>query len=269
MNIYHYTTIEVLALILANKTIKFSRLDKVDDLDEGRITHDGTPLSHIFFASCWSAESEESIAMWKLYTKDGIGVRIGLDSATIFDDQIEALVKEPDINKINATLGNKDYFDTLIIRQNYVEYVSDPMSVIQKGIRPYNDATNSIHIDNTVIGYTKDKSWEFQQEYRFLKMILPKDHNTTCLMPGKTFDTGWSETYNLLKAGKGPESAPGIPLEYDLVPLGKNALNSLNIVLGPNCKEEHKLIVESLCEKFKIKAVIRPSKLTGRVRFKS
>ena len=34
MKIYHYTSIETLALILKNKTIRFNRLDHVDDVDE-------------------------------------------------------------------------------------------------------------------------------------------------------------------------------------------------------------------------------------------
>ena len=34
MKLYHYTTIDTLALILKNRTIRFNRLDKVDDLEE-------------------------------------------------------------------------------------------------------------------------------------------------------------------------------------------------------------------------------------------
>ena len=34
MKIYHYTTIDALAMILSNRSIKFSRLDKVDDMEE-------------------------------------------------------------------------------------------------------------------------------------------------------------------------------------------------------------------------------------------
>ncbi len=34
MEIHHYTSIENLALILKNKTIRFTRLDKVDDSEE-------------------------------------------------------------------------------------------------------------------------------------------------------------------------------------------------------------------------------------------
>lgn len=34
MKIYHYTSIETLALIIKNKTIRFNRLDFVDDCEE-------------------------------------------------------------------------------------------------------------------------------------------------------------------------------------------------------------------------------------------
>ena len=39
--IYHYTTIESLALILKNKTLLFNRLDCVDDLEEGSVCSSG------------------------------------------------------------------------------------------------------------------------------------------------------------------------------------------------------------------------------------
>lgn len=35
--IYHYTSIENLALILKNKSIRFNRLDHVDDKEEANI----------------------------------------------------------------------------------------------------------------------------------------------------------------------------------------------------------------------------------------
>ena len=41
MKLYHYTSIETLALILKNGTIKFNRLDTVDDLEEAGYTSDG------------------------------------------------------------------------------------------------------------------------------------------------------------------------------------------------------------------------------------
>ena len=37
MKLYHYTSVNTLYYILKNKTIRFNRLDKVDDIDEGEL----------------------------------------------------------------------------------------------------------------------------------------------------------------------------------------------------------------------------------------
>lgn len=78
MRIHHYTTIDTLALILKNKTIRFNRLDKVDDLEEN-ITANGVKIGQYSFVSCWTEDESESIPLWKLYTGSGIGVRISLE----------------------------------------------------------------------------------------------------------------------------------------------------------------------------------------------
>lgn len=266
MRIFHYTTIESLALILSHKTIKFSRLDKVDDLDEGKIEFGGTPLSHIFFASCWSMDANESIAMWKLYTRDGVGVRIELDSETIFDNPIKQLFEKG----LMDIIGNKHYFDTILIFNSPVKYVPYPLAIIQASIKPYANYKDleGFVMDSNVIGFTKDTSWSFQQEYRFLKMILPRDHKTTNIIPEENFNLGWKETYSLLLNGQCPEKIPGIPLEEVYVPIGEDAFHKIKIVLGPNCKEEHRLIVKAICCQFGIDAIIDQSHLSGRIRFK-
>lgn len=49
MKLFHYTNIDSLALILRNKTIRFSRLDRVDDPDEYSFKEDGvTPAQYCY-----------------------------------------------------------------------------------------------------------------------------------------------------------------------------------------------------------------------------
>ena len=79
MRIYHYTNIETLALILKNKTIRFNRLDQVDDLEEGQSECSGIKIGQYLFVSCWTEDSEESIPLWRMYTDKGVGVRIGIE----------------------------------------------------------------------------------------------------------------------------------------------------------------------------------------------
>ena len=52
MKIYHYTNIEALALILKNQTIRFNRLDKVDDIEEGNAESWGVKFCKYVFVSC-------------------------------------------------------------------------------------------------------------------------------------------------------------------------------------------------------------------------
>ncbi len=79
MRIYHYTNLESLALILKNQTIRFNRLDKVDDLEEGNTESLGVKFCRYIFVSCWTETTEESIPLWKMYGGDKGGIRIALE----------------------------------------------------------------------------------------------------------------------------------------------------------------------------------------------
>lgn len=75
--IHHYTNINTLALILKNKTIRFNRLDKLDDISEEE-SFNVLKISKYFFVSCWTYDHEESIPQWNMYTEKMAGVRITL-----------------------------------------------------------------------------------------------------------------------------------------------------------------------------------------------
>jgi len=51
MKIYHYTSMESLYLILKNKTLRFSTLSNVDDLDEG-MSQEFEYAQQYLFVSC-------------------------------------------------------------------------------------------------------------------------------------------------------------------------------------------------------------------------
>ena len=74
--LFHYTSIETLALILSSKTIRFNRLDLVNDVDEA-LSPDYPSAQTLVFASCWTATEADEIALWKLYSEFS-GVRIAL-----------------------------------------------------------------------------------------------------------------------------------------------------------------------------------------------
>lgn len=73
--LYHYTSIETLALILKNRTIKFNNLMNVDDPEEAETKDLGLFGRHCL-VSCWTRSSEDILPMWNMYTPEMKGVRI-------------------------------------------------------------------------------------------------------------------------------------------------------------------------------------------------
>ena len=82
--IYHYTSIDTLALILLNKTIRFNRLDQVDDKKESEFGSGDSDvkIGMYIFVSCWTKNPKENPSLWK-YIEEKAGkrnaVRIALD----------------------------------------------------------------------------------------------------------------------------------------------------------------------------------------------
>ena len=73
--LYHYTSLDTLALILHNKTICFNNLSYVDDIEEAE-TRDMGEFGKFVYVSCWTDDEEESIPLWNMYTPNMHGVRI-------------------------------------------------------------------------------------------------------------------------------------------------------------------------------------------------
>ena len=98
MKLFHYTTIQTLALILENKTIRFTRLDQLDDFYEVGIYKSENTKS--IFVSCWSERKDgaESIPQWSLYGGNKKGVIIGLNQSFI---DFPSTTEPKEINGIN------------------------------------------------------------------------------------------------------------------------------------------------------------------------
>ena len=75
--LYHYTTIQNLALILKNRTLRLMPLNLMDDLQEAK-SKDLQDFGQFIYVSSWTDREEEAIPMWKMYTKPECGVRIGM-----------------------------------------------------------------------------------------------------------------------------------------------------------------------------------------------
>ena len=117
MKIYHYTTIDSLAMILSSRSIKFNRLDMVDDMEES-VESQNVWLGKYAFVSCWTEDKEESIPLWRMYSGNHRGVRIGMEPDMFEKNIIKDLVM-PGGEKIGGQLTsmlasqdilNPDYF---------------------------------------------------------------------------------------------------------------------------------------------------------------
>ena len=154
MKLYHYTNLKTLALILKHRTLRFNRLDKVDDLEEN-VKSNGLNLGQYIFVSCWTEDAEESIPLWRMYAGIENGVRICLDEDMFqtydicnftFRDRVpirgssHSLIPQKDIE-------NPDYFIMPLGANNRtsflkeVEYVPD--------IHKYTDNVAQIQLKET------------------------------------------------------------------------------------------------------------------------
>lgn len=237
MNLFHYTSIESLALILKNRTIRFNRLDCVDDLEESMYGSgpNNIKLGQYQFVSCWTKDSEENLALWKMYTNNK-GVRICLDSDMFITYPI---LESTAISYFEKPMAfGEDYMLTPVmnIAQLYdVQYVSDVKGVI-KSLMDKKGNTNTKDV-----GLYKKRQWQFQKESRFKVVLLPID---------KSLCGGHEDVYSLVSTTF-PAIEIGKPItrRYMDLPLKDGALDKIEVMMGPETNEADRYIVERLlCE---------------------
>lgn len=229
MLIYHYTTIDTLALILKNKTIRFNRLDKVDDAEEIEIEYYPQNTYKFTYISCWTESSIENIALWKMYTPNGRGIRIGIEHERLFDHAVEgtSFGGDAEFCKFSYTQPNDNI--------QKIEYIDDLESI-------------KIDIDKDMkcLALYKNKMWKFQEESRFILIT----HDFTFNLCNSREEYQKDEIYT--------------PFHFDRK-LSENAFVNSIITLGPLCNDSDRIIVEALCDKYCINTKITDSLLKGKI----
>lgn len=272
MKLYHYTNIESLALILQNKTIRFNRLDKVDDIEEGNTESLGVKFCKYVFASCWTENSEESVPLWKMYGGDSGGVRITIEQKMfkeyiIQDINLQDYKCTGSITSIIPQIGltSPSYFIIPICSYEnehfyrQIKYVEDVSYYTKDAIKIDNIHSDIkvMSIDIKQFGYYKHKRWDFQNESRFVLYILP---------------------INVLLNSNNPKASKLIihailnnhPLGftyYDMT-LKDDVLNNIEITLSPSITEAQRIIIQALVDKYVPNAQIKESVLGQLVRLK-
>lgn len=272
MKIYQYTNIEALAYILKNRTIRFNRLDKVDDIEEGSLESLGVQFCKYVFVSCWTESEEESIPLWKMYGGDKGGVKIGLEQQ-MFQ---EYLIDNNSLNRLNVTgsilskipprdmlsagyffMPFTDYNNDMFYRHiNYVDdvsiYTKDAITLSNiKGDR------GDLKLSTKPFGYYKHKRWAFQNESRFVLYALPMN---------PLFEGGNAEISSLVM-----QSILGnkqLPFEDYYMHLKEDVINHIEITLSPSATDAQRIIVDSLVAKYAPFATIQERGLGRLVRLK-
>ena len=265
MIIYHYTTIESLALILKNKTLLFNRLDCVDDLEEGSVCSSGIYVGRYVFVSCWTESDEESIPLWKMYGGDKFGVRIGLEK----DMFKKYLVKDPNwggqqwkgsmiLSLPPEEFEKKDYFVLPIqsIENDYfyrkVQYVDDVKAKTRDSviITPNEDGTYTGNISFGEIGRYKHRRWAFQNETRFALTIFPFNP-ILC----QNQDEVGTLALNACLQNK------GLTFTKYFMNLDERVLDKMEITLSPNATEGQRTLVDALVKLYAPNAIVKSSSL--------
>lgn len=275
MRLYHYTNIETLALILRNKTIRFNRLDNVDDLEEGRAESLGVKFCRYVFVSCWTKIEEENIPLWKMYGGDKGGIRISLEHDMFQEYPIENQDyhggKNFGYTYPYSKIPTKDMFQqefSFIPIHEYdndfffrdVRYVDEVFQYTKDKIRISKFHDNNrvdVNMDMKPFGYYKHKRWSFQRESRFVLYALPcnpclesDNHNLTTII-----------TNTLLQNKQ-------LPFTYYDLCLRKEVFDDMIITLSPSITEAQKIIVTTLRDQYAPMAKIEESSLGELVRLK-
>lgn len=276
--LHHYTTIDTLALILKNRSIRFNRLDHVDDMGESHKYGEYT-LSRYLFATCWTDSDEESIPLWHMYSKGMTGVRLSLPIDP-FDYQPlkpHPLLGFTVTGKLLSFFPIEEIFtNEYMINMAYilnkksfikkVEYIDDDrlIEIRRKAVELKVDKNGkrwtSIAGPTELAGY-KSKKWEFQAEVRYVIMVLPFPP----VQPSKDLGANWVENFSpyLMKSiqdGAGPNK------DFIDVKISQNAIDNIKVTLAPLATESDKIIVNALLQQYTKNGSVSNSSLTQVIR---
>jgi len=273
--IHHYTGIDTLAQILENRTIRFNRLDRVDDMKESEV-YGKYKLGKFLFVSCWTNSNKESIPLWHMYSEGLRGVRITIDRDWMYyrpmkvDPKYKAITKGEVLSPIpfNRMLNDEylilpDFMDRENVLRG-VNYVDDP-SVYYKNavkIEVGDDGTAKMQMkDVRTFATYKHASWTFQEEVRFVLFILPSipippdgfsNENYLKTLP--------SHIMQSIIEGSGPK------LDCFDVDIDPEVLDNIIVTLGPLHNSGDEIVVKSLLEKYTKNGQIQKSSLTGTIK---
>lgn len=270
--LYHYTSLETLALILSNKTICFNNLLYVDDVDESE-TQDMGNFGRFLYASCWTSDEKESIPLWNLYTPDMHGVRIKLPKfpfkkysykkgELFFEEDVETYINMEKIyNEDKVSIVGTQ---PMLIA---VEYTDEQSKIFPKvrtlsspdAVERYLNAKDMKEIEGIKVSYSfaelgkcKRTEWSFQKEWRYIFSIMPMGLKE-CNPP--TFQ----KHQEIIRRIEDKEYTPSYSRLF--LDMNESALENIEVLCGPKMSQAEKIIVKALLEQYCPNGKYQESKL--------
>ncbi len=237
--LFQYTSIESLEKILASRSLRFSRLDQMNDPEEATAADVPLAASSVF-VSCWSVGHVEHIPMWSMYGRNFEGVRIKLPS-NMFAGRESPMVFEKG-GAIGSFSGQYSIVrkapamstsGCAIIGPNKIWYSDDP---IYRNRNLVFRERGTAYFNPYDLGMVKSTYWAYEEEWRFKIAALAFESQ----FPD---DQHFNEvTLDLV----------GYPVETNVlfIPLARSALDELEVTLGPRANAEAMKAVELILEKY-------------------
>lgn len=247
--LYHYTNVDTLALILKGRNIKLGRLDKMDDIQEGK-AGDIEKVGKFCYVSSWTGSSDDIIPMWDRYTCIEKGVKIKLRSDFYKKYKVTEEVAKK-FNLENSFIGKSTIIDYNQLNEEYTSNQwknKDPWVQVcyvesnQLDKLEPNVCYNSNTIDLKNKGIYKSKVWAYQNEYRVKIDIFPRKIN---------FD----EVSNYKQK-----------LEKFYIEIQDQAFENMEITLSPLMSKGYRVLAENIVNTNNPKAKIKDSDLRNKIR---
>ena len=229
---------DALRAILHRNAIRFTRLDCVNDPDEGA-SSDMPATATTVFVSCWTAEVRESIPLWSLYAGGMGGVRIGFPAGFLAGQYINTghFKREP-ITRLQKGV--------VIARRggqmaDVTPHVWGPARLLyaddEKRLRPkvHMPSRACRRYDLLRVGLIKKRYWSFEAEWRYRVFAVADG----LMYPLKQSESDWVEQYVDLVNWP-------VDVRHIDVPLREGVWENVHIVMGPRANINKRREVESM-----------------------
>lgn len=248
--LYQYTSVESFEKILSTRTMRFSRLDSVNDPEEATAA-DVPAASSTVFVSCWSNSATEQIPMWSMYGQGLAGVRIRLPS-DMFGGRNEARVFEKGgalstidswyaVERLSPAASTRG---CAIIGPNMIYYSDDPAFRNRKLVHRQ---AGLAHVYPYDLGMVKNTHWSYEQEWRFKVSAFP-------------FEASYPDDRYFNEVTLNLEAYP-VVTQALFLPLDPSALDELEVVVGPKADAATHNDVERLLATYVPKATLVRSQI--------